>query len=175
MSSETSKKLQLLAARSKARQEQLAKRRADRKAAAASSASPATSRVPASFKRVSAASGNVGSNKPVSPYAASPRALVGDKSASAKKPSGKKAKGPPARLIARLSRKTSVPKGASAYGALPDSGKRPQLAGSGSKRGRRKKKALTQEEALRQKRKAAKERREKMKEEDKVGSILHPT
>jgi hypothetical protein len=168
-SAETSKKLQLLAARSKSRQEQLAKRRADRKAAAATSASTASPRVSATSKRVSAARGKAGGNKPASPYAAPPRALGREKPGSAKKPGAKKTKGPPARLIARLSRKTSVPKGASAYGALPESGKLPQPTGSLGKRGPRKKKAPTQDEILRQKRKAAKERREKMKEEDKVG------
>ena len=173
----SSKKLQLLAARSKARQEQLAKRRARRKAAASARASSSSSSSPqlsVASRKMVAVSRKTGPIKPASPYAASTPAL------SMERPAAKKTRGPPASLIARLSRKTSIPKGASAYGSLPkadrESSTRSQPVGS-IKRGRKKKKKKppTQEEILKQKRKAAKARREKMKEEDKVGFLFFLT
>ena len=112
------------------------------------------------------------SSKRASPYAATQKAVIGGKS-SINKSAAKRRKGPPAHLIARLSRKTSIPKGASAYGSIQEvSGRENTDADtksmSGVKKTRRKKRPLTQEERIRMKRKAARERREKMKEEDKV-------
>lgn len=171
-SNAASKKLQALAARSRARQERLSKRRAERKAAAVGGGTVSSPRTTISAKKSSLKGVEASSSKRASPYAATQKAVIGGKS-SINKSAAKRRKGPPAHLIARLSRKTSIPKGASAYGSIQEvSGRENTDADtksmSGVKKTRRKKRPLTQEERIRMKRKAARERREKMKEEDKV-------